>query len=246
MPPRCRQPASLFITPQSRYDDTGLLVANILYWGYDSPQGAAAIRKMNAIHSRYTISNTDYLYVLSTFIYEPIRWNESFGWRPFCEQERLAFFYFWRAVGERMHMQAIPDTYAAFESFNQRFERQHLRYSEANRQVANAVLKMLTGWFPAIVRPLVRASVYALLDDTLLAALDWPQPTARSRHFVTAALKLRQQLLRWTPPRKQSGFIPEPVVEDGSLSTDPSERNPSAQVTTRSRCPFHQILQRSR
>ena len=36
--------------------------------------------------------------MLSTFVYEPIRWNARFGWRPLVEQERLATFHFWRAV----------------------------------------------------------------------------------------------------------------------------------------------------
>ncbi|MFE4107763.1 oxygenase MpaB family protein [Almyronema epifaneia] len=231
---------------QNRYDDTGLLIANILHWGYDSPQGSAAIARMNQIHGRYRIHNTDYLYVLSTFIFEPIRWNQRFGWRPLCEQERLALFYFWRAVGERMHIQHIPTTYEAFEQFNQDFERQHLKYSEANRLVADAVLKMLLSWFPALGQPLVRSSVYALLDDTMLAALNWPQPTPRSRQFVTSALKLRQQALRWLPPRKSSGFKPAPMMEGHLAPAETLDQATSAPFPPRSRCPFHQILQLSR
>ena len=230
---------------QRRYDDTGLLISNLLRWGYDSPQGTAAIARMNAIHSRYSISNSDFLYVLSTFIYEPVRWNARFGWRPFCEQERLALFYFWRAVGERMYIRQLPDTYEALEQFNLQFEQHHLRYSAANRLIADAVLKMLAGWFPAVARPWVRSSVYALLDDAMLTALNWPQPSERSRFLVTKALKMRQQALRWAPPRKLPGFDPDPISEDllTAESTDPFS---SASTPPRSRCPFHQILQLSR
>jgi hypothetical protein len=44
---------------------------------------------MNAIHSRLRIRNEDYLYALSTFVFEPIRWNSRFGWRQMTEIERL-------------------------------------------------------------------------------------------------------------------------------------------------------------
>jgi hypothetical protein len=53
--------------------------------------------------------------VLSSFIYEPIRWISRFSWRPMHEEERLALFYFWRAVGQRMHIHSIPRDYYEFE-----------------------------------------------------------------------------------------------------------------------------------
>src|SRR5437899_211066 len=80
---------------QKRYDDTDLIVSELLEWGYDSDRGKAALRRLNQIHGRFPISNEDFLYVLSTFLFEPIRWNARFGWRPLCEQERLGLFYFW-------------------------------------------------------------------------------------------------------------------------------------------------------
>src|SRR4051795_12336503 len=84
---------------QKRYDDTDILVSALLEWGYDSDRGKRALRRMNQIHGRFAIANADYLYVLSTFVYEPIRWNARFGWRLMCPEEKLGFFYFWREVG---------------------------------------------------------------------------------------------------------------------------------------------------
>lgn len=77
-------------------------------WGYDSPRGRSALRRMNQLHGRFQIANLDFLYVLSTFVFEPIRWNARFGWRAMCGQERLAMFYFWREVGGRMNIKDIP------------------------------------------------------------------------------------------------------------------------------------------
>jgi hypothetical protein len=91
---------------QKRYDDTDLLVSELMEWGYDSERGRRALRRMNQLHGRFDIPNDDFLYVLSTFVYEPIRWNARFGWRPLCEQERLGYFHFWREVGRRMNIKA--------------------------------------------------------------------------------------------------------------------------------------------
>ena len=54
--------------PRKRYDDTGLMVAELLRHGPTSSEGAAVIARMNRIHSAFAISDRDYLYVLSTFV----------------------------------------------------------------------------------------------------------------------------------------------------------------------------------
>ena len=93
---------------QKRYDDTDIIVSELMEYGYSSERGSRALARMNAQHGRFKIANDDFRYVLSTFIYEPIRWNARFGWRKMCETERLAHFHFWLQVGERMGIKDIP------------------------------------------------------------------------------------------------------------------------------------------
>jgi hypothetical protein len=93
---------------------------------------------MNQLHGRFNIAHEDYLYVLSTFVFEPIRWNARYGWRRMCEQERLAMFYFWREVGRRMNIRQLPATYEEFERYNAEYEKRHYRYTEANHRVGAA------------------------------------------------------------------------------------------------------------
>src|SRR5262245_60785529 len=50
-----------------RYEDTDILVSEIMERGYDSERGRSAIRRMNQLHGRFAIANEDFLYVLSTF-----------------------------------------------------------------------------------------------------------------------------------------------------------------------------------
>ena len=190
--------------PQKRYDDTDLIVSEILENGYDSERGRAALRRMNRLHGRFDISNDDFLYVLSTFVFEPIRWNARFGWREMVEREKLAQFYYWREVGRRMNIQSIPDDYAAFERYNVDYERQHFRFTEANRRVASSTRDMFLGWL--LPRPLFRLGepfVYALMDEPLLDAFGFPRPSPGMRRFVEGALKRRARLLRLWPERRK-------------------------------------------
>lgn len=192
--------------PQKRYDDTGLLLSSILKWGYNSEPGQAAIQRMNRIHHHFPITNSDYLYVLSTFIYEPVRWVDRFGWRRLSEIEKQGLFYFWYRVGQQMQIQDIPDTYAAFEQYNLTYEDQYFCYSPATQRVGESTLQLFLSWFPAPLRPIARPLVYALLDQRMLTAFGFPQPTTYQRQMVETLLRSRGWLLRYFPPRQQPSF----------------------------------------
>ena len=189
--------------PQKRYDDTDIIVSELLEWGYDSERGKRALRRLNQLHGRFTIANEDFLYVLSTFIFEPIRWNERFGWRLLCEQERLGYFYFWREVGRRMNIRDIPVGYDDFERFNKDYEREHYRFTEANRRVGAATRELFASWFPRFLAPVVRSAIYALLDDRLIESFGFPQPSQLMRRLVPGALRLRARFVRLLPPLKE-------------------------------------------
>src|SRR5437867_3860856 len=153
-------------------------------WGYDSDRGKRALKRMNQLHGRFAIANEDFLYVLSTFIYEPIRWNQRFGWRLMCEKERLAYFFFWREVARRMNIKELPTDYDSFERFNREYERQHYRFTESNRRVGAATRELFVSWFPRFAAPVVRSTIYALLDDPLIDAFGFPRSSYIMRRLV--------------------------------------------------------------
>jgi hypothetical protein len=187
---------------QKRYDDTQILISAFCEFGYDNDLGRRAIRRMNQVHGRFEIPNDDFLYVLSTMIFEPIRWNSRFGWRPLGETERLATFFFWREVGRRMAIREIPETYADFERFNVDFERERFAYSDGGNRVAAATRDMFLDWFPGVPRSIGRPLVHALLDEPLLDALGFPHPPPRLRRLVEAGIRARSQAVRFLPPRR--------------------------------------------
>jgi ER-bound oxygenase mpaB/B'/Rubber oxygenase, catalytic domain len=188
---------------RKRYDDTDLLISTFSEEGHSSPAGRAAIRRMNQIHGRFAIANDDFLYVLSTMVLEPLRWNERFGWRPLLEAERHATFHFWREVGRLMNMREIPETLAELERFNVEFERERFGYTDAGHRVAVAMIDMFVGKLPGVPTRLGARGIYALLDEPLLDALRLPRPRPAERRAVETALRLRARALRLLPPRRK-------------------------------------------
>jgi hypothetical protein len=187
---------------QKRYDDTDLILSQIYEFGYDSERGRAALKRMNSIHKRFDISNEDFLYVLSTFIFEPVRWMKRFGWREMTDNERIAFFHFWREVGRRMNIRDIPESYESFEQYNLGYEREHFRFTESSRRVAIATRDLFLSWLlPKPMWKIGEPFVYALMDDRLLEAFGFPKPSAAMRKLVEGALRTRSRFVRLLPER---------------------------------------------
>lgn len=192
---------------QKRYDDTSILVAEMCKYGYLEGRGKEALERMNWAHSHFKISNDDYLYVLSTFIYEPVYWIDKYGWRKTCEQERLGYYHFWREVGARMGIRDIPPSYDAFESWKNEYERKYFVFAETNHRVGSYTRDLFASWFPRIVTPVVRYAIYAMLDDRMLESFGFPKPLPLTRSVLSGCLRLRGRIVRFLPPRTQPHFF---------------------------------------
>ncbi len=205
--------------PRKRYDDTGLMVAELLRHGPSSEAGAAVIARMNRIHGAFAISDRDYLYVLSTFVCEPIRWLARYGWRALSVEEEEALFRFWALVGERMGIAAIPATLAELVAFNQAIEAELFANAPSNRRVADATLAMLLGDWPAPLRPGLARVLGSLLSAPEAAALGWPEPPTALQRAVLLALRLRSRLAglsqRLRPPRGSRFYSERPTPSYG-------------------------------
>jgi hypothetical protein len=187
---------------QRRYDDTDLIIATIIENGFDSDLGKRAIARMNAIHGRFRIANEDFLYVLSTFVFEPLRWLDRFGWRALTAEERWGWFGFWLEVGKRMQIRDLPTALPAFEQFNRDYEAACFGRTEAGRAVGLATREMFADWFPGPARPLVRAAISGLIDERLQHAFDFPASDAVGR-LTRFAMRLRAATLRLLPKRRR-------------------------------------------
>ncbi len=182
---------------QKRYDDTSRLISEFMQSGYDSPSGAQAIAHMNHIHGHYPIDNADFVFVLATFIFYPIDWINRYGWRKLTPAEEQALFYFFREVGHRMNLYHIPESLTAFRAFTDAYEARYFRYSASNRRIADATIKIVQGWLPRFLHPVVQPAFSALISDSLRTAFGFPRPPGWFATLLAGALWLRKRPLRW-------------------------------------------------
>ncbi|GAA2626038.1 oxygenase MpaB family protein [Paractinoplanes durhamensis] len=190
--------------PQKRYDDTALLMAEIAAHGYDSPRGREALKVVNRAHGRYAISNDDMLYVLSTFIYDPIEWLSHYGWRPLHRHEKLAAFHYYSEVGRRMGIRDVPPSFEEFAAFKQSYEAEHFVYTDTNRKVGEYTVGLFAAWFPGFLRPAVRLAVRGMLDEPMLRAFGFTPAPGWVGASGRAGLKARAAGIRFLPPRRKS------------------------------------------
>ena len=162
---------------------------------------------MNWAHAHFKIANDDFLYVLSTFVYEPIRWIDRFCWRRTSRHEQLAYYYFWRNVGQRMGITDIPPDYEAFEAWARAYEKATFRYTETNRKIGEATRDLFAGWYPTLLAPAVHQGIYALLDETMLDAFGFPRPHPLLVRAVAGSLALRGRVVRFFPVRRRPNFF---------------------------------------
>lgn len=191
-------------TPQQRYDDTALLMAELVEHGVDSPRGKESLRVINRQHARYDITNDDMLYVLSTFIYEPLEWIDAHGWRRLHPHERLAAFYFYRGVGQRMNIADIPEDMGEFRRWRDDYEARTFRYADSNNEIGRYTLELMASWYPEPVRPAVRKAVLSLVDDDMTRAFGFPTPSPTLRKVAYGAIHARSRVIRWFPTRRKA------------------------------------------
>ena len=205
--------------PRKRYDDTELILAEVMEHGRNSARGQRAIARMNAMHGRYRIDNADMLYVLSTFICEPIRWLDRFGRRRMTDNERQAWVRYYHGLGTRVGIGDIPTELSDMMRWNEAYEAAHFRYADSNRQIAEITRDLLLGFY--LPRPLVRFGrplVHAVLDDPLRVSMGFPKAPNWVRGLVSAGLRLRAAVLTRLPARRRPRHLtelPHPTYPEG-------------------------------
>ena len=158
---------------------------------------------MNQLHGRFEIANEDFLYVLSTLVIEPFRWNERFGWRR-SDGGRADGHV--RVLVERRPPDEHPRRPAELRGargFNVAFERERFAFTEAGHRVASAMVDMFVRKIPGVPLALGRRGVYALLDDPLLDALGLPHPTTAERRAARGSAQAARTRRRAAPARRR-------------------------------------------
>lgn len=192
---------------QKRYDDTGLLLEVPLLEGISSPNGKAAIRRINQMHKMYDISNDDMRYVLSTFVVVPKRWIDDYGWRRMTYEEVRASVLYYRSLGRHLGIADIPETYEDFARLMDEYEDAHFAFDAGARRVADSTMTLMTTFYPKPLAPAVEVFSRSVMDDPLLAAFHYRKPNALSRYLSAAALRTRARIVAMLPPRRKPQLV---------------------------------------
>ena len=192
-----------------RYDDTAILIREVMSNGLDSDRARRAFGRINDMHGRFRIANDDFLYVLSTFALSPIDWLDRFGRRGMTDEEKEDWFLYWREFGRRMGIAGLPANIGGFQSFAKEFEKKRFAQAPSNRAVAQPTIDLLLNQYfvPPFFYPAGRAFVMALCPPHLVAALGYPVPSSALRLIAESAMGLRRTILRLLPEGARPKFI---------------------------------------
>ncbi|KAL1755559.1 hypothetical protein FB107DRAFT_213323 [Schizophyllum commune] len=158
---------------------------------YD-PRAMISMARVNFLHSKYNISNDDYLYTLCLFLFEPITWAEKYGWRPLSDFEKHAWFVYWVEIGKRMNIKDIPPTYDELKAWSLQYEDEHMVPSPTNYEVAQHTTNELVMRVPAAfgIRDFAKCFTVCALDERVRVAMLQEPPPRYMYAMMDAALWL--------------------------------------------------------
>jgi hypothetical protein len=189
--------------------DTGIVMHEIIYNGFDSPRARKMVRLMVALHNRPDIYQEDLTYVLNALIVVPTRFMERAGWRPLTDAERTATCLFYRELGNRMGIRSLPETYPqAMRDFDS-YEDSQLDASEDGAGLTAATLLALKDRLPRPLRRQAAMVTSALLNDArFCAAVSLPAPRRLAVPLIDLAFGVRKLGQRLSPPPDEPSFTP--------------------------------------
>lgn len=196
-----------------RLDDTRAIMIEIFRYPARSIEQKEMVEHLNDIHSLYHIENDDYLYVLSTFMFDPWLFIDRYAFRTLMPHEKDAFFYLYRDLGGRMGVKDIPATREAMWQWRLQYEAEEQRYAKSNEAVAKGFLSAVRETFPAPMGRSAAELTLALLDDqAVLEALGLKAPPKVFQMAVREAMKRYAGLSTYINPFERSGVEEWPMI----------------------------------
>lgn len=174
-----------------RIVDTSLLASAVMEHGLKSEQGRGAARRVNAMHSRYTIHPDDFVAVGAEEALGSLELAERYGWRPVTDKEReaLRLFYSYqaRAFGSP---NPLPDSVPGLKTLFSDYLDRELRYEPRNFELGTILLDFYASLVPAPFRGLFRWILIADVDPRILRACGFTPPSKLRRYMARRLLRL--------------------------------------------------------
>ncbi|HEX7855191.1 MAG TPA: oxygenase MpaB family protein [Sphingobium sp.] len=174
-----------------RIVDTSLLASAVMEHGFKSEPGRDAARRVNAMHSRYSIHPDDFVAVGAEEALGSLELAERYGWRSVTDKEREALRLFYsrqaRAFGSP---NPLPDSVPALKALFSGYLDRELRYEPRNAELANILLDFYVSLIPRPLRGLFRWILVADVDPRILRACGFTPPSKVRRYVARFFLRL--------------------------------------------------------
>lgn len=183
--------SQLVAQTHARLARTRQTLRDLIWHGFESPEGEAALARLRQAHRHVVAAPEDYAYVLSVFVLEPLRWNDAVGGPALSADELSLLLGFWRRVGEAMAIPHIPDTLAAWRAFQASYERERWRYTDEGRRLASMCLnEVVTLSLPWGTRSLFRQLMRVTMDPSLRELLKLSAPSGLASGALLSWLRV--------------------------------------------------------
>ncbi|KAI8136658.1 hypothetical protein BJV82DRAFT_647111 [Fennellomyces sp. T-0311] len=143
-----------------------------------------AIARLNEIHGKYNILNDDFLYTLSLFVVEPMKWVNKHEWRQ-LEQIEI-----------------------------NRYAEEKVRYAPTNWKVGHPTVEHLLSRFPKFMAPIVYTIIPAVLDPLDVAGFGLEPAKPWAVQLINASFHLRALFIRHLLPPRVNPLLRTPITAD--------------------------------
>ncbi|SAL99999.1 hypothetical protein [Absidia glauca] len=173
-----------------------------------------SVERLNQIHGRYPIRNSDFVYTLALFLADPIQWIEDYEWRPLDIREINAIWY---DLGLEMNIKDIPESVEGLLKFKEDHEDKEIAYSPTNWKVALPTIEHLLTRLPKFLWPAVFKFLPCLLDKRAIGAFGIEAPSWFIQLVFKILVRGRALFIRYfcLPRRQYLLRTPFHANEDG-------------------------------
>jgi hypothetical protein len=192
--------------PEKRYDDSELIMREILEHGTNSCRGQKSVKRLNYIHNNFNIDNDSYLYVLALFVYVPIKMINEFGWRKLYDYEIEAISKTFINVGEEMNIKHLPNNYKEFENIikNTYNKINNSLPDKRSKIIFESTLKMFLEPYPKCVHSLIKNILFSILEDPIKKGFAINDNYTITKRIVTFIFFIRKFIIKYLfPPRSK-------------------------------------------
>ena len=205
--------------PVNRDRDTMTFFGLLHRYGPHSPELQELADRIQQIHHDVRgVGNQLQLHILGLMMYEPERWARDLGLPDyFTDREHQARYHLWKAIGTRMGIRGIWDSYGEVEPWILAFEEKHGARSSEGVEIYRGQIRGFEKYFPRPLRFLAGPVLTAGLPVSARDHLDAPRVPV----LVDKAMRAVATVVRLTEPVRPVNLSSTWVRDFSRMGDDP-------------------------